>query len=242
MKNDFICVNNVKLPIRLYHEKRKNARVSIGKRAVYIRVPKYMPEHEKEKQIASLLQWAQKALLKHQDRFSAKPKRTYKDRDQLIVGNEVYELRIIYKDKKTSSGRITDNRIALSVSSSLSDAEKQTHISTLLSRCIGKQRLPGLRERISDLNKKHFRVKVGKIFFKYNKSNWGSCSSKRNINISTRLLFAPDDVLEYVCIHELAHLIERNHSKRFWALVEKAVPDYREKKKWLKDNRDKCWF
>jgi hypothetical protein len=53
---------------------------------------------------------------------------------------------------------------------------------------------------------------------------------------------APDDILEYVCIHELAHLCEMNHSPRFWALVKKAMPDYKEKEKWLKANGDTCFF
>ncbi|MBI5872346.1 M48 family metallopeptidase [archaeon] len=47
---------------------------------------------------------------------------------------------------------------------------------------------------------------------------------------------APEDAIKYVCIHELAHLLEMNHSKRFWELVGKAVPDYKEKKRWLKEN------
>ena len=84
--------------------------------------------------------------------------------------------------------------------------------------------------------------KINKVSFKNNKSNWGSCSRKGNINISTRLFFAPDEVLEYVCVHELAHLIELNHSKKFWAILKKAMPDYKEKIKWLKENNDHCGF
>ena len=56
------------------------------------------------------------------------------------------------------------------------------------------------------------------IFLKYNHSNWGSCSHNGNINLSTRLLFAPEAVQDYVIVHELAHLVEPNHSDRFWAL------------------------
>ena len=77
---------------------------------------------------------------------------------------------------------------------------------------------------------------------KYNHSNWGSCSSKGNINLSTRLLFAPDDVIDYVIIHELAHRIEMNHSPRFWKLVSDAMPDYKEKEKWLKVHGGKLGF
>ena len=77
---------------------------------------------------------------------------------------------------------------------------------------------------------------------KYNHSNWGSCSEKGNINISTRALFTPNDVLDYLYVHELAHLVEQNHSNSFWTLVQKAMPDYKEKQKWLKENGGKCKF
>lgn len=166
----------------------------------------------------------------------------HKDGDVLKVGNEEYSLRIDFKDKQSSSARITENNINLIISSNLSKELQNKHISTLLSRCIAGKRLPKLKEKINELNNKHFNQKINKIFFKHNKSNWGSCSEAGNINISTRLLLAPDDVLEYVCIHELAHLIEPNHSDRFWALVEKAIPDYKEKINWLKENGNKCKF
>ena len=61
----------------------------------------------------------------------------------------------------------------------------------------------------------------------------GSCSLKKNINISLRLLFAPEKVINYVILHELCHLRELNHSYRFWSLVEQHMPDYKTRIKWL---------
>lgn len=242
MKNEYIHAKNISLPVCIYCEKRNSARVSIGRKAVYIRVPVSMSEKERTKQISSMIEWARAKLEKHADRFSDKPVHIYKDGDILQVGQDRYLLRILHKDKKTSSARLKDTTITLFVSAHLSDTERAVHISTLISRCIGRKRLPGLRKKILELNAKYFQMKVGRISFKYQKSRWGSCSVKGNINISTRLLFAPDDVLEYVCIHELAHLIEANHSKRFWNLVRRVVPDYKKKVSWLKKNHHLCWF
>jgi len=66
------------------------------------------------------------------------------------------------------------------------------------------------------------------------KTRWGSCSSKGNLNFSWRLMLADDDVIDYVVVHELAHLREMNHSPRFWAIVAQAMPDYKLRQKRLK--------
>ena len=66
------------------------------------------------------------------------------------------------------------------------------------------------------------------------KTRWGSCSAKKSLNLSWRLIMADDDVIDYIVVHELAHIIELNHSARFWELVGSILPDYRERKAKLK--------
>ena len=79
--------------------------------------------------------------------------------------------------------------------------------------------------------------------FEYNNINitnaqkrWGSCSSKRNLNFSWRLIMAPLPVVDYVVVHELVHLEEKNHTKMFWNKVKMLMPDYEKRKEWLKRN------
>ena len=74
------------------------------------------------------------------------------------------------------------------------------------------------------------------------KTRWGSCSSNRTLSFNWKLMLAPPRVLDYVVVHELCHLMEMNHSPRFWALVESVMPDYKEYRKWLKENRDSLQF
>ena len=66
------------------------------------------------------------------------------------------------------------------------------------------------------------------------KTRFGSCSSKKKLNFSCRLALYPLPAIEYVCVHELAHLYEMNHSKKFWQIVEKYLPDYKSRKAMLK--------
>ena len=68
------------------------------------------------------------------------------------------------------------------------------------------------------------------------RSRWGCCTYDNAIRYSFRLLFAPKEVVEYVAVHELAHTKHKNHSKAFWTEVAKYCPDWKEKRKWLKDH------
>ncbi len=79
-------------------------------------------------------------------------------------------------------------------------------------------------------------VKFEKISFRDAKSRWGSCSARKNLSFSSRLIGAPKSVIEYVVIHEICHLRELNHSHRFWAHVETLLPAYKESEMWLKEN------
>ncbi len=79
-------------------------------------------------------------------------------------------------------------------------------------------------------------VTFGKITIKNQKTRWGSCSSKGNLDFNCLLMMTPDKVRDYVVIHELCHLKQMNHSKMFWAEVEKVMPDYKVYRQWLSQN------
>ena len=76
----------------------------------------------------------------------------------------------------------------------------------------------------------------GRITVRCQKTRWGSCSSQGNLNFNCLLMLAPPEVRDYVVVHELCHRLEMNHSRRFWAAVERVCPDYQDHKKWLREN------
>ena len=82
-------------------------------------------------------------------------------------------------------------------------------------------------------------VDYGRITIRNQKTRWGSCSGKGNLNFNCLLMLTPAEVIDYVVVHELCHRIEMNHSKAFWSEVERVLPGYKSARKWLKDNGDR---
>ncbi len=94
-------------------------------------------------------------------------------------------------------------------------------------------------QRRAEYYARQMQVSYGRVAVKDQKTRWGSCSAKGNLNFNWRLILAPGEVLDYVVVHELAHRREMNHSARFWNLVESVLPDYQQRKRWLKENGDR---
>ncbi len=79
-------------------------------------------------------------------------------------------------------------------------------------------------------------VTYGRITIRCQKTRWGSCSSRGNLNFNCLLMLCPEEVRDYVVVHELCHRREMNHSAAFWALVGSVIPEHQRYEKWLKEN------
>jgi predicted metal-dependent hydrolase len=80
-------------------------------------------------------------------------------------------------------------------------------------------------DRVEYFNKT-YKLKFNRINIKNQKTRWGSCSQKGNLNFNYKIALLPERLVDYIIVHELCHLEEFNHSKKFWSLVSKAMPDY----------------
>lgn len=127
----------------------------------------------------------------------------------------------------------------------------EKHVEDALARKASKPQLEPLTPEEIDRLKRQARVELRNLVWEYapivgvgynritiraQKSRWGSCSREGNLNFNCLLMLAPEEVRRYVVVHELCHRLEMNHSDRFWAEVARVLPNYKELRKWLKDN------
>lgn len=114
------------------------------------------------------------------------------------------------------------------------DSRKQERLTDAEIKELADKALKYIPERVA-----HFAriigVDYGRITIRNQKTRWGSCSSKGNLNFNCLLMMTPSEVIDYVVVHELCHRKEMNHSKAFWNEVEKVMPNYKDYIKWLKE-------
>ena len=231
-----------KIPLRITLEWRKNVRIAIGKNEVFLRIPLLSSKRQIEKH----KQWAQTWL---DNQFESKPEllkrfveKKYVNGQTIKINGIEFMLNIARENRKNSSAKINENLIDIKIADALENDGLSQTVKTLLSRVLSKYFYQEIKDRIDHINDQYVKEKYNDLRIKYNRSNWGSCSAKRNLNISSRLLFAPKEIQDYVFLHELTHLKELNHSKRFWSLIATVDPNFKEKEKWLKTNGHLCDF
>ena len=142
-----------------------------------------------------------------------------KDIEEILMKKEAWISRHIEKIKKTKERFEAE------------PTEKLTREKVI---ALAEEALKVIPERV-EYFAKVIGVTYGKITVRNQKTRWGSCSSKGNLNFNCLLMLAPPEVLDYVVVHELCHRKQMNHSKAFWLEVEKVLPNYKEVRKWLKE-------
>ena len=131
-------------------------------------------------------------------------------------------------------GTVQGSELRLTLPDPDSDAAVRAAIRSVLSA----QALERIRERLQWFAPRIGVHPSGRVAIREQKTRWGSCSGKGNLNFNWKLIMAPPQALDYVVIHELCHLVEFNHSPRFWALVERQMPEYKAWKKWLQTHKE----
>lgn len=159
------------------------------------------------------------------------------DKDTVIIFGNTYTKQLSYHADKPLKPRVVGNRVIVNTPELLQNPDLQwsrehskqleTFLDTAARKYIG-DRLVQLAEKM--------KLKYNRVSYKKQSTRWGSCSSDKNLNFNLKLVHAPTAVIDYVIVHELAHLKHMDHSARFWNLVGQYDPDYQVHRGWLKRN------
>lgn len=211
--------------------KVRNFYISIENGEVVIKAPWYVSSSQIQDVVESKRQWIMQKLEEYQS--SPRKVKDYADGERFQILGESYFLNIYYKDINNAVVNVENGKIAIVLPLRYSDSDNTEQIKKLIDKMyymIAEKEVENAMEKtrkMVGLAPEEYRIKK-------TKSVWGSCSSNKKITINQNLMMYSRKAIEYVVLHEVCHLKYMNHSKNFWAMVEKYMPDYKEAEKELK--------
>ena len=212
-------------PHQIIRSNRKTLILSINENAdLVVRAPHRLSDNEIQKFISEKSDWIDKKqrLIKAQ----LEDNENQHSRSQCLYLGSLYPLKI----DNNSVEPISFNGDMFTTAN-----VNRERINLLLKSWYKKRFIEVALPRLSYFSDKH-KLKFNQVRVKKQKTLWGSCSSKNNINLNYLLIMAPMKVIDYVIVHELVHTIHKNHSAKFWQKVETIMPNYKDARYWLKEN------
>lgn len=177
--------------------------------------------------------WLLKNVNKIRDEKNKYPAKEYVEGEQYLFLGRKLPLVFKHHDKKRLKAQVSADSIILFMNEKLSFTKEEKRIA--LNKFYKASGVEVLGKVIKEKSK-IMNLHPSKVSYRAQKTRWGSCSSQGSLSMNWKLIFSPPDSLEYVVIHELAHLQFQDHSKNFWSLVEEYSPDYKVHSDWLKEN------
>ena len=219
---------------KLIRSKRKTISISFDNDVnVVVKAPNWVSKSKIDSFVSEKEDWinASRVRLINAKKNELKERLQLKNGDELPFWNEKLTLTVIREERKTGKVKQIQNRLLLWIPY---DADYEMKRS-LVEKWYRKQAAELISQKTYQFANK-LGVQYKDISIKNQKSRWGSCSSKGNLNFNFRIMMAPEKVCEYVIWHELCHLVHMNHSESFWNLVSSNCSDYKICKQWLKEN------
>lgn len=214
---------------QIIYKKRKTYGIYID---VYGNVELRVPKDAKEAQIDKILEerydWIIKKSMEMKERTKGFKKKAYVQGENFLFLGEEYPIEIIENNELNRDYvEFIDHQLKVYIRN-----YEELKVQEALKRYYYQQCKAVIENRI------HFysniiKVKPKSIRLSDNKSNWGTCNSKRELSFNWKLIMAPIEVIDYVVVHELCHILHMNHDRSFWRLVGKYMPNYEESKAWL---------
>lgn len=211
---------------------RKTLEISIEPpNNIRVRAPKRATEEEIKKIVNSKGKWIVQKLFEFKDVEYRKIKKEYVNGETFMYLGRNYSLQII-ENKKIKKPKVKLYRGKFYIKTNTKDQKK---LKEAMEKWYREKALEKILEKV-DYYKSYFNNEPNSVKVKQQKKRWGSCNTKGDLMFNWRCVMAPSNVLDYLVVHEMCHMVYFNHSKDFWGLVESIIPDYRNRKEWLKTN------
>ena len=211
-------------------DRKKTASIYFENNLVKVSVPRFLSEDRVRDLITKRTSWIESKLKEKSEKYISKPNKYINGEVFYYLGGD-YRLKVVTGDR--ASIKMKNGYLVATI---LDAVAEQEQIKPLLEDWYQSHAEALLKEKI-----KRFAKIVGvtpkSVSVKNYKSRWGSCSNRGEISFNWRIVLAPHHIIDYVVVHELCHLLEHNHSSKYWKLVEQHVPDWRGCRDWLK-NKD----
>ncbi|EJO5346270.1 M48 family metallopeptidase [Clostridium botulinum] len=222
-----ITLNGERFQYSLKTKKRKTISIKIGEKSI---IEVTAPLGTNEYTIDRVLEKQEKWIIEKIKKF----KQLENFNGYYYLGN-LYDLEIKEVKSLYFKMKVENNKFIIYINSGILKEKREIIIKENLQKFYKNRAAQILKER-TDYYSNILGVTPKNIVIKNQKTLWGSCSSKGNINYNYKIVMAPLKILDYIVVHELCHLVHMNHSKDFWNLVESVIPDCKKRRKWLKEN------
>jgi predicted metal-dependent hydrolase len=197
---------------------------------VLVLSPKGLSEEIIKEKVKLKAKWILKKLLHFKDMGYIQSKREFVNGEAFMYLGSSYSLQLLLDENLYKPiVKLSDGKLNI-----FAPTKDRTILKNALQKWYKREAKKIIIKRL-EFYKPKFSVEPGIIKIKEQKKRWGSCSSKGNIYFNWRAVMAPSPVIDYIIVHEMSHLIHKNHSSKFWKSVEAILPDYKVRKKWLRD-------
>ena len=224
---------NFDFPIEIIRSERtKSASIEIEDGVVKVVVPKNLSNQRIENLVNYRTAWIRKTLKSQNDIFRSKPKEYVNGESFAYLGRN-YRLKCL----RGAAGhvKLKNGYLNVPVGIGISSPDAEKFIQQSLKQWYQKRAL----EKLKDKTKRYAKilgVNPRSVKVKEYKARWGSCLSSGDIIYNWRIIIAPHHIVDYIVVHELCHLLEHNHGKRYWRHVESIISNYKQNRQWLKIN------
>jgi predicted metal-dependent hydrolase len=196
--------------------------------------PWLTPKRSMDRFVLQNLKWIEKQVDKVEQQRKLRPEFKYRSGDTFYYFGEPVTLVVEPSDRKRPDIKIREDQLVITLHRDIGKTYAIAAIKKTIENFYRKKAEEVIHDRLQHFNE-HYGFRYNRVTLRNQKSRWGSCSAKKNLNFNWRLIMAPIEVIDYVVVHELCHLKEMNHSARYWALVKKTLPNHKLARKWLKD-------